>query len=352
MNNSFKSAAKQQKYYIIKFKLPFFLYNTLIDYSDEVIFGEYLSISIYEKADLPPKFIDDSAELNWVCEILYEDKPELDIWKNHITKIMANYDNSHHHHQYNLNVIRNNIISSLHIQYTDYSNWQHSLSEQFPMIHFDRYVIYGNHLQKDSSVSKLLTEQKNIGIMIDAGMAFGTGEHYTTSGCLEALSYIKDRDQITINSGFYQKNMLDIGCGTGILAMAMAKLWKNNIVIASDIDEIAVKIARDNIINNKLAKKIITIAGDGLKNPRITNHGKYNIICANILANPLINMARAISHYLAEGGYLIISGFLDYQHISLRQAYANSGLTLCKKISKNSWITLVFIKKLDKIYYL
>ena len=160
---------------------------------------------------------------------------------------------------------------------------------------------------------------------IDASLAFGTGQHATTSGCLEALDQLEQ-------AGARYANIADIGTGTGLLAFAALALWPEAKCIATDIDAVAVEVAQENAaINNvKLghgAGEVLLAAADGMDSPLITARAPFELIIANILAGPLIELAPAFAQALAPGGTLILAGLLDTQAEAVTAAYQALGIS-------------------------
>jgi ribosomal protein L11 methyltransferase len=161
---------------------------------------------------------------------------------------------------------------------------------------------------------------------IDASLAFGTGQHATTAGCLEALDAL-ERD------GARFANVADIGTGTGLLAFAALALWPEARCIATDIDPIAVDVARDNAAINHVglghgSGELLLGAADGMDSPLLTARAPFDLIIANILAGPLIELATAFAKSLAEGGSVLLAGLLDTQADSVAAAYEDEGLRL------------------------
>lgn len=170
-------------------------------------------------------------------------------------------------------------------------------------------------------------------IMMEAGRAFGTGEHETTYGCLHALSQLK--------AHFHLQNMLDMGCGSGILAIAMAKLWRHP-VLAVDIDAVSVQTCQRNVQLNKVHPLVTSIQSPGFRSRKILQKAPYQLITANILANPLISMAKDIKNHLAPRGLVVLSGFLNYQVNRIHHAYSSQGFVLYKRYQFNKWNILVY----------
>jgi ribosomal protein L11 methyltransferase len=163
----------------------------------------------------------------------------------------------------------------------------------------------------------------DIVLRMEAGLAFGTGQHMTTHGCLAALD--------ALGRGRSFRDIADLGTGTGILAFAAARKWRRARVVASDIDPVAVRVARENLAVNGLchgraAGKIELVTAAGAAHYRLQARARYDLICANILAGPLIAMSRSVSAALAPGGVLVLAGLLNSQRRAVLQAYRAYGL--------------------------
>jgi ribosomal protein L11 methyltransferase len=173
---------------------------------------------------------------------------------------------------------------------------------------------------------------------IDAGLAFGTGQHDTTAGCLAALDRLE-------TSGKRFANIADIGTGTGLLAFAALSLWPQAKAIATDIDEIAVKVSEENAAINGIALghgpgQLLLAAADGMDHPLIQARAPYDLLVANILAGPLIELAEDFAKALAPGGMIILAGLLDTQADAVARAYEAKGMTLDKS-GTGEWPVLV-----------
>lgn len=171
----------------------------------------------------------------------------------------------------------------------------------------------------------------HIGMHIDAAQAFGTGHHETTTGCLEAIDKVLKYAR--------PQSVLDVGTGTGVLALALAKRLRQA-VVASDIDAIAVRTTRENARQNGVSRYIIAVEAAGLDHRAITENGPYDLIVANILAGPLAHMAPSIARAANKGGLVILSGILAHQANRIVAAYRQQGLVLKDKIQKKDWTTL------------
>jgi ribosomal protein L11 methyltransferase len=176
---------------------------------------------------------------------------------------------------------------------------------------------------------------------IDAGLAFGTGQHATTAGCLEAL------DRLCVMDTAYA-NIADIGTGTGLLAFAALALWPEARAIATDIDPVAVAVARDNAAINGVvlghgAGELLLAVADGMDSPMLAARAPFDLIIANILARPLIELAPEFAKSLAPGGTVILAGLLDTQADAVIAAYEKFGLTLADRGS-GEWPVIVLAK--------
>jgi len=172
-------------------------------------------------------------------------------------------------------------------------------------------------------------------LAIDAGPAFGTGSHGSTKGCLLALDKLSRRPP--------RGEILDLGCGSGILALAMARRWGRK-VLAADIDPDAVATTRDNAQLNNASHLVRPVRSNGVKSGAVKRNGPYGIIVANILARPIIDMARDIKRVLRPGGTLILAGFTENQENSVRAAYQRRDYHLVRKEGSDGWTTLVLTR--------
>lgn len=170
-----------------------------------------------------------------------------------------------------------------------------------------------------------------IGLTLDAGIAFGTGEHGTTQGCLLALQRLAAIGRV--------ERVLDLGCGTGILAMAAARLWPGARVRALDVDRDAVATTRDNARVNAMRLAVARCA----RRPAL-GRGRHDVIVANILARPLVALAGTIVRALRPRGRVVLSGLLVEQEAMVAAAYRARGLVLRRRLRRAGWATLVFAR--------
>jgi ribosomal protein L11 methyltransferase len=207
-------------------------------------------------------------------------------------------------------------------------NWvAKSLEGLKPVVAGSVYV-YGTH---DSAT----TPAGLVQIRIDAAQAFGTGHHETTTGCLEAIDSILKRRR--------PHSVLDVGTGTGILAIAVAKRTHLQ-VVASDIDPVATRTAADNARDNGVGHLIRALTARGLNHAGIMARGPYDLILANILAGPLAAMAPAIGRAAARHANIVLSGLLLSQAPRIINVYAAQGLVLRRKVTRGDWATLLLEK--------
>lgn len=174
-----------------------------------------------------------------------------------------------------------------------------------------------------------------IPIRIDAAEAFGTGHHETTTGCLEAIERVLKRRK--------PRTMLDVGTGTGVLAIALAKRTRLP-VTASDIDPVAVRTTAANARDNGVGKLVLPVQAAGLEHRLIANGGPYDLIVANILAGPLVALAPSMGRAAERGATIILSGILLQQASRVMAAYARQSMVLRQKITRKDWATLILEK--------
>ena len=205
------------------------------------------------------------------------------------------------------------------------TDWIKLSQEGLPPVRAGRFFVYGAH---DAGQ----VPQGVIPIRIEAGMAFGTGHHETTTLCLSLMSELAKRRRFA--------RALDLGCGTGLLAIAAVKLWRKT-VRASDIDIVAVNVARENAIANETSPLIRTIVADGMDNPSLAAGAPYDLIVANILAGPLTRLAPAVCKVLDDRGVLILSGLLRWQESLVLGFYRPYGLILRKARRDGPWSALL-----------
>ena len=205
-------------------------------------------------------------------------------------------------------------------------DWIRLSQEGLPPVRAGRFFVYGAH---DAGT----VPHGVIPMKIEAGLAFGTGHHDTTALCLAVLSDLANKRAF--------RNVLDLGCGTGLLAIGAAKLWKRS-VLASDIDPVAVEVTRDNARVNGVGPLIRAVTADGLTNPILANGAPYDLLIANILAGPLTQLAPSIIRALAPGAMLVLSGLLRNQEALVTSFYRD--LRFIGRRRAGPWSALVLEK--------
>lgn len=206
------------------------------------------------------------------------------------------------------------------------TDWVAANMLSFKPILSGRFYVRGSHLTEPPPPGR-------VGLVIDAGTAFGSGEHATTSGCLAALDGLLKTRRFA--------KVLDLGCGTGILGIAAAKAGRGACVLAADIDPVAVAVARRNAKVNGVAARLATLASEGYAARALGSRRPYDLILANILAGPLKAMAADLAAHLAPGGVAVLSGLLVRQEPMVLAAHRLNGLILERRLRVNGWSTLV-----------
>lgn len=209
-------------------------------------------------------------------------------------------------------------------------DWVAHVRRELSPVDAGRFFVFGSH-----DADKV--PPGRVPLQIEATVAFGTGHHGTTLGCLLAFDRL-------LTDGWRPARVADIGCGTAVLAMAAASTLPDALVIASDIDRVAVDVAEANVAINNLQGRVECLEAAGLDHGRIRAAAPYDLIFANILKGPLIELAPAIATHLATGGRAILSGLLAVQAESVTAAYVEAGLCLQSRDDIGEWSTLVLQK--------
>ncbi|MFN6005447.1 MAG: 50S ribosomal protein L11 methyltransferase, partial [Paracoccaceae bacterium] len=206
-------------------------------------------------------------------------------------------------------------------------DWVAHVRRELSPVDAGRFFVFGSHDAEKVPAGR-------VPLQIEATVAFGTGHHGTTLGCLKAFDRL-------LTAGWRPQKVADIGCGTAVLAMAAAATLPDAQVIASDIDRVAVDVAEANVAINGLEGRVECLEAAGLDHERIKAAAPFDLIFANILKGPLIELAPAIATHLATGGRAILSGLLAVQADSVTEAYVAAGLTLDNREDIGEWSTLV-----------
>ena len=247
-----------------------------------------------------------------------------------ITGIMCNEPNRHLIQKH-----ARDLASSIGLRYPVFSfcihqskNWILENLNTFQPIRRDRYFIHGSHFEG-------YMPNNVIPLMINAGPAFGSGEHPSTEGCLQALSQLSKQHSF--------KQMIDMGCGSGILSLAMAKTWKSS-VLACDIDKMALVVTASNAKANQTGGLIRCINCDGYKHREVIRNGPFDLITANIFALPLAKLAKDLRRIIAPNGLAVLSGILERDARWIINIHRILGLHLLAHQKINGWSTLILKK--------
>jgi ribosomal protein L11 methyltransferase len=209
------------------------------------------------------------------------------------------------------------------------TDWVAKVRRELVPVHAGRFYVYGGH---DADTVPEGVEP----LLIEAAMAFGTGHHGTTQGCLRALDRL-------IEAGITCHNVADIGCGTAVLAMAAARVWPET-VLASDMDQVAVDVAEANVRANDLEGRVRCLEALGFGHDQLLAAAPFDLVFANILKQPLIDLAPDMAQHLAPGGFAILSGILNDQGDEVAEVYARNGINAWYREEIGDWTTLTLKK--------
>lgn len=210
------------------------------------------------------------------------------------------------------------------------TDWVAHVRRELSPVAAGRFFVYGNH-----DADKVPTDK--VALLIEAAMAFGTGHHGTTLGCLRAFDRLLDQ-------GVVPAKVADIGCGTAVLAMAAAKVL-DGVVVASDIDQVAVDVALANMAANDLTGRVPCVEAAGFAHPKLTRTAPYDLVFANILKGPLVALAPDMARHVAAGGRAILSGILNEQADDVLAVYIENGFNLDHREEIVEWTTLTLRKE-------
>lgn len=210
------------------------------------------------------------------------------------------------------------------------TDWVAHVRRELSPVEAGRFFVYGSH-----DADKVPADCEPL--LIEAAMAFGTGHHGTTLGCLRALDRLA-------KGGFQGDNVADIGCGTAVLGMAAARIWPNPVMV-SDIDQVAVDVANANVAANDLVGRIHAVEAAGFDHPDLLAKAPFDLVFANILKGPLVALAPDMATNLDENGYAVLSGILNEQADDVIAVYAQNGINLINREEIVEWTTLTLQKK-------
>ncbi len=206
-------------------------------------------------------------------------------------------------------------------------DWVAKVRRELSPVEAGRFFVYGSH-----DADKV--PEGRVALQIEATVAFGTGHHGTTLGCLRAFDRLYD-------AGFRPAKVADIGCGTAVLAMAAAAVLPGALVIASDIDEVAVDVAEANVAINHMEGRIECMEAAGFAHPRLAEAAPYDLVFANILKGPLVELAPDMARNVAPNGLVILSGLLVVQAEAITAAYEAAGFEPQSREDLGEWSALV-----------
>lgn len=239
--------------------------------------------ALHELFDTVVYHQDDEEVVNYTIELIFEEKPD----QEGVYKALSALD---------ADAMRD---VTLTLEKLPEHDWLQHVYAQLQPINAGSFFVYGSHYTDPIPDHK-------IPLLIEAATGFGTGEHPTTKGCLLLC------DQLH-KDGHTFRNIFDLGCGSGILAIGAAKLWGEARILGVDIDEQSIDVAQRHKDTNGVGEAVLFYTGDGLDDPLVAERAPFDLLFANILAQPLIDFADGIVAATQKDGYIILSGFLDEQ---------------------------------------
>ena len=204
-------------------------------------------------------------------------------------------------------------------------DWVSKSLEGLKPVRAGRFLVHGAHDRDRRRIG-------DIAIEIEAGLAFGTGHHGTTAGCLDMLSRVLKRER--------PRNALDLGTGSAVLAIALARLARIP-VLATDIDPVATRVAAENARLNQVSSLVHAVTAPGFHHPAFAANAPFDLIVANILARPLMRLAPEMARHIAPGGSLILSGILDRQRDAVVSAYVGQAFRHVHTDHREGWVTIL-----------
>ncbi|MBB3932896.1 ribosomal protein L11 methyltransferase [Kaistia hirudinis] len=264
------------------------------------------AIGASEELDFPTAATTEQADQSWVVDVYFEDEPDAAV----------------------LNALAAGVLGSKAPAFTiaplPDEDWVAKSLEGLKPVRAGRFLVHGSH-DRDK------IQPGDIAIEIEAGEAFGTGHHGTTAGCLAEI------DRLCSARDF--KSILDLGTGTGVLAIAVAKAFGKR-VLATDIDPIATRVTEENAALNGVGELIAAATAEGFDDPVFAANAPFDLVIANILAGPLIALAPDVARHLTTDGTVVLSGLLVAQGPAVTAAYEAEGLRLTRSGEMEGWLTL------------
>lgn len=285
----------------------------LVPAAEEMLGDAGIAVSSYEVVQPGMAMSPD-----WRVQVLFDAPPDEKEWRARLTEIAAGLG----------------IPAAIRFTHLPPKDWVRHTNKLNAPVQAGRFFLYGAHDAGQVPPGKF-------GILLDAGLAFGTGRAPSTFGCLQAID-----DLCRIAP---PRRMLDMGTGSGVLAMAAAKAGAHS-VLAADIDPVATDVTRDNVRLNGLSQRIAAITASKPDDPRLLTAAPYDLVVANILAGPLCRMATGLARLVAPNGHLVLSGLLAKEEPLIVARYRATGLefgglALARRIPREGWHTLVFHRR-------
>jgi len=258
------------------------------------------------------KLDDQDDPVRWRVDLLFKERPLTPVLEAELDGLLAAHGLGRD--------------GSLAVDWLPHQDWLAAVRMVRPPLRVGRFYVHG----EGDPVPRL---PRLVPLLIEAGLAFGSGEHQTTAACLQAFDALLRRRRFP--------RVLDMGCGSAILAIAACRAARHTRAVAVDNDPLAVRVAAENVRRNRVAARVTTLVAEGYADPAIRRAGPYDLIFANILADPLIAMAGDLKRHLAPGGVAVLSGLLDRQAGAVVAAHRAQGLRELARVERQPWVALV-----------
>ncbi len=273
----------------------------------EALEAQALSASIFAA-----EVDEEDDPVRWRVDLLYKARPVTAALEAELAALLAEHGRR--------------LADTPEVNWLPHQDWLEAVRMVRQPLRVGRFYIHGED-------DPLPARPRLVAVQIEAGLAFGSGEHQTTAACLEAFDALLRRRRFP--------RVLDMGCGSAILAIAAAKADGQCRALAVDNDPLAVRVALDNTKRNHVALRVRTLVGDGYLDQAVRRAGPFDLIFANILADPLIAMAADLRRHLAPGGVAVLSGLLDRQAAAVLAAHRAQGLREIARVERQPWVALV-----------